>query len=256
MNIQCELDFFTKDTRKEKSYIDFHSHNGYELVYYASGHGRTTIGDKVYPYQAGQFSVIEPNCPHDEYRESATEVHFLVFSYNNYPIALRNHVYTEPGDAPIKQLMHKLGEEMLRKNSFSPILLRCYLTELIVEIGKISGEKLQHAELEDQLLYAKSYIEQYAPDKINLPKLAETHGYSYDYFRHLFKENTGYSPMQYIMLHRFKKAKQLLAESRESITTIALECGFSNTPQFCAMFKKQFGVSPLQYKGTISNKNS
>jgi len=253
LDFQCELDFFTKDIRKENSYIDFHSHHGFELVYYASGRGKTTIGNKMYFYQAGQFSIIEPNCLHDEYRETATEVHFLVFSYNNFPIALSNHVYTEPEHAPIKQLLHKLSEEMLRKSSFSPILIRCYLTELIVEVGKIAGAKLLNSKPDDPLLYAKSYIEQYASDKINLPQLAKTHGYSYDYFRHLFKESTGYSPMQYIMHHRFMKARQLLTDSRDSITAVALECGFSNSPQFCAMFKKQFGVSPLQYREAVNN---
>ena len=245
--MKCELDFFHMDDREANSHVHLHAHTGYELVYYENGHGQTRIENHTFSYQPGQFSIIQPGCKHDEFRETTTHVLFLVFFYDNFPIVLRNGLYTDLSNGRISQLLHKISAEILSKTSFYDILIRCYLAELIVEVGRTTGEQMT-TELDDKVIYAKHYIEQYAADKINLPGLAKTLGYSYDYFRHLFKTSSGYSPMQYIVQQRIGKAKQQLTESNKSITSIALECGFSNAPQFCSMFKKQIGVSPMQYR--------
>ncbi len=249
MEAACGLDFFFQDMRKRDTSIDFHTHTGFELVYYTSGQGTTTLGKQKYNYKKGNFSIIEPNCPHDEYRELDTGVICMVFHFNNIPFALGNHLYSDIEGQPIKALLQKISKELMNKNSFSSIMIRCHLMELIVQLGRISGTRFDEEEPEDRLLYAKSYIEQYAAtDRINLPGLASTLGYSYDYFRHLFKEFTGLAPMPYIMKQRFRKAELLLCRTKDTITSIALDCGFSNAPQFCSLFKKEYGVSPLQYR--------
>ena len=217
-DMKCELDFFQKDIRPAQSYIDFHTHPSYELVYYTSGKGTTTIGNQAFAYRKGQFSIIEPDCPHDEYRESSTGVIFLGFFYdpNNTPIPIHNCLFTDSSHLPILQLLDKISYEIHHKQPCSATLIHCYLVELVIEIGRMIHTGTTNSDPNEHLLYARSYIEQYALDKINLPALAQTLGYSYDYFRHLFKSFTGYSPKQYIIHLRFEKTGFGLDLERES----------------------------------------
>jgi YesN/AraC family two-component response regulator len=245
MNVSLRL--YNNLKRLADSYINFHTHSGFEIVYYRSGTGTTQIDKKQYDYEAGCFAVIQPGCRHDEYRRTTTDVMFLMFYYDNSSISLPNGVYIDSPGGTVRKLLERIADELASKSRYYDILLNGILTEVIVEVGRIMNTD-DCKEPDNNLVYAKNYIEQYHSEKIDLHGLASTLGYSYDYFRHLFKAYTGYSPMQYAVQQRLESAKQLLVQSRKSITEISVECGFSNGPQFCMMFKKQVGVSPKHYR--------
>ncbi|WP_028550316.1 AraC family transcriptional regulator [Paenibacillus sp. UNC451MF] len=240
------LNLFHTVTRAADSYIHFHTHNGFEIVYYVNGSGTTQIDKEKFDYDASCFSVSQPGCRHDEYRRTTTDVIYLVFNCNISTIPLRNGLYRDP-DGTICKLLQRMAAELSCKSKYYDILLRCLLMEVIVEIGRITNVETVE-EADDNLIYAKNYIEQYHGEKMDLQGLAKTLGYSYDYFRHLFKDYTGYSPMQYAVQQRLERSRQMLTEGREPITTISIECGFSNSPQFCKMFKNQFGMSPKRFR--------
>ena len=56
--------------------------------------------------------------------------------------------------------------------------------------------------------------------------------------------------MEYVSRMRLSKAKLLLRDSNKSIEEIATECGFSSANYFGLIFKKEVGLSPLNYKKT------
>ncbi|MDX1700653.1 MAG: response regulator, partial [Melioribacteraceae bacterium] len=58
---------------------------------------------------------------------------------------------------------------------------------------------------------------------------------------------TGLSPVEFIRTTRLKKAAGLIEKQYGNISEVALEVGFSNPSYFAECFKKQFGVTPLQY---------
>ncbi len=66
----------------------------------------------------------------------------------------------------------------------------------------------------------------------------ERSGYSYDHFRHMFKERTGLSPMNYIIDKRIDYAKRLIVSTDMTLSTISQECGFSTSSQFSSMFRR------------------
>jgi len=252
IEMNCSFDLFFAAERDAESYIDFHSHGGFEIVFYASGNGTTTIGNHTYSYSSGQFTVIPPGHKHDEYRRDKTKVMFVNFSYDQVPIHLQTGLYRDDPDGRIHDLLEKMAAELQSKNSFYHLKLNCLLTELIIEVGRIIGGDAPNEtlEIDEKLRYAQNYIEQYNCDKVDFADLAETLGYSYHYFRHQFKEKTGYSPIQYVIRKRIDQAKKRLAGSSDSVTTIAMECGFSTPPQFCMLFKKYVGTSPQQYRNS------
>lgn len=67
-------------------------------------------------------------------------------------------------------------------------------------------------------------------------------------FRHLFKSETGMSPVRYVKTLKLKKAKELLETTSLSIKQIMAEVGIKDKSNFCRDFKKTYGLSPVKYR--------
>ena len=60
----------------------------------------------------------------------------------------------------------------------------------------------------------------------------------------------GYSPNKFIRNVRLSKATTLLKTTSESITSIALDCGFNDAGYFARVFKQEFGATPLEWRAS------
>lgn len=65
-----------------------------------------------------------------------------------------------------------------------------------------------------------------------------------NYFRGVYGQNISV----YLREMRMNKAGELLATTRLSVAEIAEQVGYLNQSKFASVFKKQFGVSPLEYR--------
>lgn len=79
-------------------------------------------------------------------------------------------------------------------------------------------------------------------------ELARTVCMSYSKFRKIFKEYTGFSPLQYIQEVRIGMAKELLTNTSKSIKEIAIELGYENKDYFFTVFRKISGTTPVSYR--------
>jgi Transcriptional regulator containing an amidase domain and an AraC-type DNA-binding HTH domain len=69
------------------------------------------------------------------------------------------------------------------------------------------------------------------------------------YISKIFKEETGESPINYLIKIRLEKAKDILLNSDSgSIKSIANQVGYDDVYHFSKLFKKYYGYSPLYYK--------
>ncbi|MFD1671550.1 bifunctional transcriptional activator/DNA repair enzyme AdaA [Agrilactobacillus yilanensis] len=82
----------------------------------------------------------------------------------------------------------------------------------------------------------------------SLEQLAQTVHGSKSYLWHVYKAITGLTPQQKLMAIRLTQAKQRLATSSESITTIGQQVGLTNTAYFIKKFREAYGLTPKQYQ--------
>ncbi len=68
------------------------------------------------------------------------------------------------------------------------------------------------------------------------------------YLSHSFTEYVGTSPINYLMETRLAASKELLLSSSRSIAEVASSTGFSSQSYFSQIFRKNTGMSPLQYR--------
>jgi len=70
-------------------------------------------------------------------------------------------------------------------------------------------------------------------------------------FCRAFKQSTGLSPHRYLLVHRIKRAKEMMKDHNLSLTQIALDCGFSSSSQFSVVFRRIMGVSPRKFRRSL-----
>ena len=96
---------------------------------------------------------------------------------------------------------------------------------------------------------AVEYIHKnYTSSHISVEELSKSCGITPEYFRSIFKNHFGTSPLKYINNLKLDKAKHLLKYSKMKIYAIAEECGFSSCAYFCAVFGKECGMTPDEYR--------
>jgi len=71
---------------------------------------------------------------------------------------------------------------------------------------------------------------------------------SYSYFRHLFEEFYQEPPHHFLLQCRLQKAEALLIAKDLPIGEIAAQCGFQDGFYFSRIFRKYYGISPLNYR--------
>lgn len=246
--MNCKLQFLNYGIREKTQYISNHKHGCYELVYYIKGAGCSIIDDTAYNYGNGTFSIIKPEIYHDEKHSVNTDLIYIGFDYEGVALTLYNGMYADDLNQSILTLLKDMKKELLHKESYYDIKLNLLMTQLLIEFGRIN-EKSGY--MKNELTYVYKFIKENYNQKIDMKALAELSGYSYHRFRHIFKEQTGLSPINFIIKTRIDNALQLLKNTELPISRISSECGFSTTSQFCMQFKEVIGSTPAGYREQI-----
>ena len=92
------------------------------------------------------------------------------------------------------------------------------------------------------------YVNEHFLDKISSKSVSEMFNYNESYFCRKFKSVTGTTIMNYILVSRLDYAKNLLGESKEDISVVAAKSGFSDVAYFYRSFKKQYKLTPSEYR--------
>jgi AraC-like DNA-binding protein len=70
------------------------------------------------------------------------------------------------------------------------------------------------------------------------------------HFLRTFERVTGVTPHQYVLRTRLREAARRLANGRDRVLDVALDCGFGDVSNFTRTFRAEFGMSPRQFRRT------
>ena len=101
---------------------------------------------------------------------------------------------------------------------------------------------------DELLLRALRFVQQNTNRPITVSDVAEYVGFSRSYFSTYFKEQMGFSLSAYILRCRLEESRQLLQFTDKPLSVISSYLCFSSQSHFQTAFKKQYKITPLQYR--------
>jgi transcriptional regulator GlxA family with amidase domain len=100
----------------------------------------------------------------------------------------------------------------------------------------------------DRLAPLLEWMSKHLDEAIDVNALAGRARMSPRTFARRFREQTGTTPLQWLLTVRIRRAQELLETTRHPIDEIALRCGFDSPVTFRARFRRLVGISPRAYR--------
>ena len=110
--------------------------------------------------------------------------------------------------------------------------------------GKVSAMRKKVANTQEIIDYMNDHL----GEKLSLEDVAKQFQVSMGILNVIFQKHTQNPPMRFFINMKMAKACQLLQTTNLRVYEVADEVGYDNQYYFSKLFKKWFGVSPLEYK--------
>ena len=236
-----------------------------EMILICSGASEYLIHDKKYKVQAGDLLIYNAGIVHDEIASSENEVGSYCIAVGGLHMpGLRENAlisddagYVFPtGDQfetmrmLCEMMFHSLSSEEFQAEAFCHTLMHAYLVKAI-SIVQMKQDGAQDTDVEEPSVLGrriKAYIDQYYKENLTLQSIGEALHISPYYLSHVFKQMSGYSPMQYLLRRRIGEAQTLLITTDLPISTIAGMVGYDTQSYFNLQFSKHVGMPPKKYR--------
>jgi AraC family transcriptional regulator len=99
-----------------------------------------------------------------------------------------------------------------------------------------------------QMKRINEHIESNLGNPIRNRDLAVAARLSVSYLSRTFRLTTGQSPHAYVVDQRVRRARALMAQSRDPLSQIACACGFADQAHLSRIFKQRMGESPISWR--------
>ncbi|MDY2726577.1 MAG: response regulator [Anaerostipes faecalis] len=114
--------------------------------------------------------------------------------------------------------------------------------------SKIHVEEENHGQDMRMIVHITKHLQEHLDEEISLTYLAEQFHLSAQYISQLFKNEIGVDFLAYLTNLRMEKARKLLATTAMPIAEVAGSVGYNDYRAFTKVFKKNEGMTPLQYR--------
>ena len=126
-------------------------------------------------------------------------------------------------------------------------IIKASIAALAVAANKLAAEQHITSGREERIVEIISYIKNDYKN-VTLDELSETFHLSKPYLSKYIKEKAGMTFQEAVRKERMKKARTLLRETGYTVETVAAEVGYENVEHFNRLFKKSYGMTPMQYR--------
>ncbi len=232
----------TAPYRVEREYMD-----AYMLFSILEGEMYYTYENETFTAKAGQFVFLDCHRPNTYWAEEPIRKQWIHFN-GNAAAAYHDLIYSEFGPclsgrrkaaSNLYQILVNLERGMAEDHEMS-LLIHGILADLAAPPeGRKQFQVIQPA---------VAYINEHYYEEINVEDLAVLCNVSAVYLTRLFRQGLHRAPHEYLQQIRLNNAARLLTDTRDSVDSIAEQCGFSGSTHFIRMFKKRYKTTPLQFR--------
>lgn len=152
----------------------------------------------------------------------------------------------------LSAMCQRLVEAARMPQSASRLFVDSASMALLGELKYLAGETARRQRRPDvrdwRIRRTMEQIDAHLGDDIALSELAKTVSLSQSHYSALFRSATGVSPHAWILRRRIERSCDLLADTEEAITDVALGLGFSSSQHFATVFRSEMGMTPSAWR--------
>ncbi|MBE6406412.1 MAG: helix-turn-helix transcriptional regulator [Lentisphaerae bacterium] len=203
---------------------------------------------------SGYFTILDLSAPGQKFEtvSDSAERYFVLYETNSVLKTLLKEMF--PAGLPsfyavdtekLKICFEAIRDELSRQNA-DDSRIGGYAYQLLHE----AMVQFPEDPLPQPLVLAKNFINNHFRDVhlMTREQIAKAACVSISTLSNLFRTHLNTTIWQTICDKRMENVKQLLTYSNHSIEEIAHECGFTYAYYLAREFKKQFGITPLEYR--------
>ena len=244
-----------------------HAHRTYELFYFISGDCYYTVEGTDYSLTPGCVLIMRSGEAHTLHVRSGKPYERITVNFApsiipllgkeigelfcDRPLGKKNlYIPSEENADFLRSCMLNISRETESENGEGHIIsnLMPVLTELY-HIKEENADELTHLNQPSQgssetVSKIIEYINANLVTIKGLDELEKEFFFSKSYINRIFKDSTGSSVWDYIVLKRLLLSRSLLQSGKQA-NIVASECGFCDYSSFYRQFKQRFGISPL-----------
>ena len=229
------------------------------LFYCTDGFGWYKIGKEKFSVGPNEFFILPQNTEHaygSDEKDPWTIywIHFggtMLPSFNKLPVVQEHfnplHIKTNDQIISLFSNIYKTLEMgySIDNLAFSNMCLSHFLTLFIYNDKYFDQTENSKKDVVDEAI---QYMQENLHANLSLQDLCNFSHYSPSRFSNLFRQKTGYAPIDYFIQLKMQKASQLLDFTDRSIKEVAAHFGFDDPYYFSRRFRKVVGVSPKNYR--------
>lgn len=234
-----------------------------ELLYIMEGGGSYHVRDHEYLVQPGNMIICNAGTFHGEApSQGKNMISYCCVMKNIRRPELPENTLTAREELPVLYFteerqelesifytLYDLHGKSAMYHSTCEHLSRAILDIVLNKLQKRSRvndqTKTQNNELVVQI---SDYLDSHFMKDVTLDELEQVFHISKYAISHIFKNETGLSPIRYVMLRRIGEAQNLLMNTSLPIGDIGESLGFNDNSHFSTTFKKYIGTTPGAYR--------
>jgi len=258
----------------ERGAFAWHWHPEIELTLILSGRIVYQVNDRIYELCEGQGLFCNTNALHAGHMADGEDCEYLsvtfhprmIYGFENSVIQrelvdpiLRNQalgaVMFEGREAWEQEILRAMREiETAHGGADFPLRIQELLLRIWrhLAVSGCSGHTQQNAVTQgrdvERIRKVLDYLHSHYAERITLEQIAEQMNLCRSESCRFFKKYMKQSVFDYLLSYRIEKSIGLLAGTEESVTDIALKCGFSSPAYFTKIFKQQMQCTPMHYR--------
>lgn len=229
------------------------------LVYVKCGNGKLTVNSHDYELAQNSLLILYPNTEFNLQTIStpfSLDAYFFDGQMLNYMLS---RIISETRDKDNIFLRHDCSKYISQtidnikfiledqKPNSDILIFKCF-TDIISDFTFYEQIKLDYANLPKHVKKLKYLLDQEYDQPHSLDSLEERIGINKYRLCHDFSDSMNISPIQYLNNVRIEQAKKLLEETELTVHEIGERVGIDNATHFINLFKKNCGMTPLQYR--------
>ena len=229
------------------------------FIYCTKGAGWCELAGRYRSVQAGELLVVPPDTPHAYGTEDdqPCSIHWfhakgaLVGPFlSELEVSVERPVIRIGENARVLALFEEVLDAVEHGYTTLQLLYASQaLAHLIaVIIRDHRGAQHDHPSAHQKIAQTVDYMKQHLNQSLQLDALASVANLSRSRYVDLFKQQTGYAPIDYFIRLRMHRACQMLDTTEMSIKEVAISLGYEDPLYFSRLFRTVNEVSPVKYR--------